>query len=486
MIWYEAPPVIGITMFVTFILTAAFQGVIILEAGELIRDKRALGYFRLLYGLLAIMSAVMLVETLLAIASIEGGIFLEISALPRYVTGLPALLFLYGLKFPVELPVPLRPSPASFFVPLLWLPRAAMLPMPLAVAVAVFAGAWFAMDTVGMLLSFRAYARTEITRSVMPHIVQNIEHGICVANRSGWVLEGNPAFYSHCKSLGLDATEQVDEFEAAIAELSLAGRIDISAMKNGRSIRTQSGFYFLQRSSFKTGGRTYIQLVISDVTKIARTALELEKKNEQLTQKNRELEKAITAIVLEEVVRERERLCRSAHDSWSQRLAVAGLAVDMLSGQEERGTTALGKIASNLEAPVLTEPVLDLSVLLHTLPEMYRKLGVEIQISGRANFAGHQQEVLGGVLQEALANAVRHAYARQVSIVFFENAKLAGITIQNACLDNETSITEGRGLYDMKSRVQDAGGSIHFEKDNSFIIQVSFPIEPVEMTGGVC
>lgn len=476
-------------MFVVFLLTAAFQVVIVLEAGELMREKRALGFIRLLYSLLAVISAALSLELLLAMASVEGGIYFEISALPRYVSILPALLFLYVVKSPVEIPLHLRPMNASFFIPLLLLPPADLLPMPLPVAFAAFAAAWFAMDTVRMLLSFRFSVRTDITRSVMPHIIQNIGHGICVANRSGWILEGNPAFYNHCESLGIQKNERIDEFETALKELQDAGRLEINDLENGRAIRTGSGVYSLQRSSFKAGGRTYVQLSFSDVTKITLAATELEQENEKLEQKNRELEKALADIELEGIVREREKLCRTAHDIWSQRLAVAGLSIDILLDQKGTRINSgnLQEIASTLEAPIMAESwqsVGDVSAMLRTLDDTYRKLGVKIEVHGRATFPLHQQQVLCDVLREALANAVRHAYARHISVTFFEDDEKANVTIQNICLDGNTSVAEGRGLHDMKTRVQNAGGSLRYEKSNLFELQVTFPKEELDETTG--
>jgi len=480
MIGYETPPVIGMIMFVVLLLTAAFQAVIALEAGELIREKRALGFIRLLYSLLAMISAVLLIETLLAIASVEGGIFFDIPVLPRYVSVLPAVLFLSKAKSPVELPSQLRPVSASFFVPLLRLPLADLLPMPLPVIFAVFASVWFVMDTVWMLLSFRAYARTEITRSVMPDIIRRINHGICIASRKGWILECNPAFYSLCERIGIHKTDQIDAFEAALKELQEAGRLDISYLENGMSLRVENGVYFLQRSSFKSGGRTFVQIAFSDVTKMTRTAAQLEQENEKLAQENRELERIISDIALEEIVCQRERLCRAAHDLWAQRLAVAGLLADMILGKKETEIQdgSLEEIISALEVPAiagLAENFGDLTDVLRILADMYDKLGVELEVSGQAEFSRRQQEVLCAVFREALTNAVRHAYARNVCIMFMEDREKVGVTIQNVCLDDSTDIAEGRGMHDMKTRVREAGGAVQYEKSNLFELQITFP-----------
>ncbi len=154
MIWYETLPIVGIMMFVVLLLTTASQTIIALEAGVCLRDKRSLLLIRMLYGVLAVLSAVLALEAIMAIASIEGGIYLSIPTFPRYVSILPLLLYFYTISHPVELPAQLRPSALNFFIPLLCLPPIDWLPTPLPVVFAVFATMWFLLDAARMLLLY--------------------------------------------------------------------------------------------------------------------------------------------------------------------------------------------------------------------------------------------------------------------------------------------------------------------------------------------
>lgn len=480
MIWYETSSFIGMIIFVVLLLTAALQSVIALEAGELLREKRSLCFIRLFYGLLAANSAVLFAESLLAIASIEGGIFLDIPVMPRYISVLPVLLFLYKRIWPVELPPLLRPAALSFFIPLLRLPQADLLPMPLPAAFSVFDAAWLAADAVCMLYSFRAYARVEITRSAIPRIIRAIGHGICVADNRGWILEGNPAFYSLCNRLGIYKIERMDEFNKALKALEAAGVLNISdEMENGRLIKTGGEVFFLQKSSFRAGKKVFVQMALSDITGVYRTATALERETKILEQKNRELERAISDIAQEEAVHERERLCRAAHDLWSQRLAVAGLSVDILlrQGEQRISSDNIAEISGFLDIPVEEEPsqaMDDLGEVLHNLTDMYRRLGVDVQVSGRAEFTGRQQQALCFVLREALANAVRHAYALGISVIFAEDSERTVMTVQNDTLVDEPGFIEGRGLHDIKTRVHHGGGAVRYEKNSVFRLQVTF------------
>ena len=97
----------------------------------------------------------------------------------------------------------------------------------------------------------------------------------------------------------------------------------------------------------------FIQISLSDVTKLADTSLKLERDNEKLVQNNKELEAVISEIELEESINERQRLCRAAHDYWFQRLAIAGLSIDILLNSDNRHNNqdTVKEIAETLQIP---------------------------------------------------------------------------------------------------------------------------------------
>ncbi len=301
-----------------------------------------------------------------------------------------------------------------------------------------------------------------------------------LANRRGWILETNPAFNRLCESIGINKTDRINEIDSSLKALHDAGRLSINDLENGKSIRTDHAVLFLQQNSFKAGRELFTQISLSDVTKIARAASKLEQENERLNRNNNVLQTVISDIELEEAVRERERLCRAAHDLWSQRLAVAGLSIDLLLDKNSRYSHAdtLEEITKALREPLMSErvqPLCDLPQVLDGLTDMYQRLGVNIQISGEAEFSEQAKEALCAVFREALANAVRHAYARHITICFYEDSATAGVIIQNTCLDDKPDTVEGRGLHDMKTRVHHAGGLIQYKKSTSFELKVIFP-----------
>lgn len=482
MIWYSIPPALSRLLFFGLLLTTAAQVIALLEAGELLRDKGALRSFRLFYGLLAVVSALLVLEAITALASLEGGLYIDLQGLPRYAAILPGLCYLCTSRQRTKIPGQLQPQALTALMPLLYLPPG-RLPGPWPLALTVFAAAWMMGDAAAALLSFWDYSRKEITRGALAQVIRRISLGICVANRRGWVVEANPAFARACARLGIAPFEHTGELETALAALHNDGRLKVKALEKGRFLHRGSCVYFLQRSTFRAGGSTLTQLSLSDVTDIARAGAALEQENEALTRNNSKLESAIAAICLEERVRERERLCRAAHDHWSQQMAVAGLLIDSCSapGEGSRGSSdaAVAEILKALEEPAAAQrrPAAhnNLAHTLRELEEMYRRLGVEINVAGAATFSSGEEEALGAVLREALANAVRHAYSRQIAVTFFSGKPGKGMVIRNDCLDHSGESAEGRGLHDMKTRLRQAGGLLYYHKDKKFTLEAIFP-----------
>jgi signal transduction histidine kinase len=169
---------------------------------------------------------------------------------------------------------------------------------------------------------------------------------------------------------------------------------------------------------------------------------------------------------------------------------VAGLTIDILLDENRKGRSGAApeELQKLLEAPPGEEPEpasCDLREVLENLSAMYHELGVEIHAHGMTDFSMREQEALCAVLKEALANAVRHAYARHIDLLLFEDTDQRGMVIRNGCLDEEPAVTEGRGLHDMKTRVRRAGGSVTYKKGDTFELQAVFPGEPLKVKEAV-
>lgn len=316
MIWYTIPVSSAVAILTLFLTAAALQVVLALEAGEWMREKRAKGNFRFLYLLLAVTSLASAAELVVAVASIEIGAFIPMTAIPRYLSLLPALLYFFTILAPVEFPASMKPVPLSFFVPLLRLPQVDLLPLPLPVLSAAFAAAWFVADSLRFMWLGRQYVKSDITLDALRGIIHNFEHGICIADRRGFVVESNPSFGSLCHRIGLLRFDRIPDLEESLKKLSGEGKLSITAAGDVRLIRMGGCAYYLRRESFKTGKKEYIQLTLSDVTLWQQKVTVLERENEHLEKENIKLESTISGIAVEASFQQREKMNRAAHDVW--------------------------------------------------------------------------------------------------------------------------------------------------------------------------
>lgn len=478
MIWYEVPAALRMPLLVLLALTTCLRLIALLEAGELLLDRRALLRLRLHDLSLTLIAAVLSAEAVQAAASVEGGLFLPLPSGIRLVALVPLALFAVWRIFPVEMDHSLQPPLISCVVSLLFLPVLDSLPLLPRVVLWLFAIFWQLLDALRVTGLYRAFANTSITGSAIPRMLSEIDYGLCILNRKGWILETNPAFDRLLHRMGMPQPEHEREIDHFLAIGRESGTLAITSETEGLLIQTGQAYTALQRSRFKSGQRTFIQLTLSDMTKMHQTAKELQNENARLEEANRELISAIAAIRREEAVREREQLCRAAHDDWSQRLAVAGLSADVLLAQDvEPDTakiTAIQTLLSLSSTNGLPEPETGLTAALERLSILYAQLGVSLNITGEASFTGRQEKALVYIIREALANAVRHAYARSVTLRFFAGQQQAGVIIQNIVRDGVSPITVGRGLGDMQSRASQAGGMLRVSRDRYFTVKVIF------------
>ena len=103
MIWYEIPYGVSLAVMITALLAGILQSVAALEASELLHPL-AVQRVRLHYGLLTLLSTVLLFELIQAVSSAEGGIYLSISRVPRLVALLPPLHGIWCRRHPLRLP----------------------------------------------------------------------------------------------------------------------------------------------------------------------------------------------------------------------------------------------------------------------------------------------------------------------------------------------------------------------------------------------
>jgi signal transduction histidine kinase len=184
---------------------------------------------------------------------------------------------------------------------------------------------------------------------------------------------------------------------------------------------------------------------------------------------------------------ERTRWARELHDETLQSLASLrlGLAAQLKRPELEAATEAIRDAVGQLEIEIgnLRSLITDLrpaalddlgpEQAIRDLAERARDRGLEVELAidldhgdGRQpdGLAGELETAVYRIVQEALANAVKHGNARRVTVEIEEDHTVVRVTIRD---DGDgfdpTARTDGYGLLGMQERAELLGGTLGIE-----------------------
>jgi PAS domain S-box-containing protein len=322
---------------------------------------------------------------------------------------------------------------------------------------------------------------------------------IAILDASGRIIAVNQAWYqfaehncltSRDNPAGADYIEifqAESEADAAVAEgitSLLAGtRSDFQMPYLCRGRR-----FLLRANRFEHEGAVHAVVAHEDVTELASVRRELDATAERL-------------LGLQE--EERRRIGAELHDSTTQHLAVAGLALSQvqllapddpaLAAAVERGLVSLAEAQREIRAfsYLLFPPSLDrdglASTLRHFVQGFARRAGVKLvcKVDDAADGAAPPvQRAVLRVVQEALTNVHRHARATRVSVTI----QMDGASLRLRIADNgrglpvipENALPElGVGVPGMRSRVQQFGGDLSLTSSrHGTTVQALIPLHP--------
>lgn len=189
-----------------------------------------------------------------------------------------------------------------------------------------------------------------------------------------------------------------------------------------------------------------------------------------------EIERRIESLEHATIVNvERERIARELHDGAMQKVYTAGLLVrsisklaephSEISQRSERAVSALSEAVSELRANLedlhreTSAPVQPLTDLLKSVAENPHyttmvDIHLETNLPSDFNLSPVQSGHVMGIVNEALANILRHARARHVRISAERKDKSLHIAIHDDGVGFLTGSSSGHGLQNMHDRAR--------------------------------
>lgn len=181
---------------------------------------------------------------------------------------------------------------------------------------------------------------------------------------------------------------------------------------------------------------------------------------------------------------ERERIARELHDGTIQKVYTAGLLVSSAGKLAEQDTPLASRLAtavgvlddaigdlrqnlSQLHAPVASPEPLKLVIQkLATDPRFSSLIAVDVKLDmpDSCYLKPERNIHLMAILQEALANTVRHAHAQHVSITADCREGSLHVMVRDDGVGLPAQVTEGHGLRNMRDRASLLHGQLAIEK----------------------
>jgi len=214
----------------------------------------------------------------------------------------------------------------------------------------------------------------------------------------------------------------------------------------------------------------------------------------EIDQRNRALEAQLLTIQDEE----RAEIAQDLHDEIGPHLFAVALDAQIIGQSASEGDTkAISDQVRSIQAAVsyMQREVRDLIARLR--PTRAAELGLEAAVGDLVDFwKGRQpdvefvskldgaddlvpdalRDVIYRVVQESVANALRHADTRQLSVSVLANAEAVTVTVANrGNAKASASETPGLGLASMRERVHAAGGSLRIDRaDEGWTVEAEF------------
>jgi len=224
-------------------------------------------------------------------------------------------------------------------------------------------------------------------------------------------------------------------------------------------------------------------------------------KEEELKQLNYQLEKYANTVESLTLLRERNRITREIHDHIGHQLSAAIIqlaaiekiilkdgqqAVAMVSHLRQYQQETLQSIREliNELKPKEFERYEDL-LMIEQMTKNFEKLtqvAVKVSILNEEkltwSFNEKQSMTLYRVIQEFLANSLRHGKATQVEISFNFQVQHLVVLIQDNG-SGKLEIKEGNGLNNMRRRLKEIGGNLNYKtaEDEGFFLVIKLPRE---------
>ncbi len=246
--------------------------------------------------------------------------------------------------------------------------------------------------------------------------------------------------------------------------------VECQLVEGDMIIRTGRDSWRFSRKKFAIDGMNYIEIIATDVSKIATLLDKLEEDNEELIRQGEEIHRLSQKMEALRYEQEYSRIRSQVHDVMGQRLTAMQR---ILQSHDESDYKKMVPLLSNIIKQIKEKDTEDIKDSFAKLCDYFNQIGVSIELDGELPKEEHVAQLFLAVLREASTNAARHADATKIHSKIELDDTHYHIEITNNGTPPKTGIVEGTGLMGIRTRTENAGGTLKVELIPEFAIIIT-------------
>lgn len=328
--------------------------------------------------------------------------------------------------------------------------------------------------TVLVIIRLRRRHRNMLTENSVKDAYDHLPFGLCFFAKNGLPMLCNGQMSAVARELIGKSMQSLGELEEALAHP--AESVSVLTTEGRRIYRLADGreWYFEKTEVTDGAGNRFIQVISSDYTELDLLNSELKARNIELKKMMKRLEQIRLNIA--DSIREQEILTAKMrlHNKMgscmlsARRYFMQDCPKENKAELLERWSKTVGELRDEIGQADERAPG-------EELMRIAADLGVEIMVSGSFPDDPDIAYLFVTALRECLTNAIHHASASLLRLTLeYGESTVTGAYVNNgeppAC-----EITEGGGLKSLRSRIEEAGGSMEVQSLPVFELRITLP-----------
>ena len=330
------------------------------------------------------------------------------------------------------------------------------------------------ISAVLIVLSYRGtrrYAISHLLPSSIKEAVDLLPAGICFGDKRGAVVLSNLKMNEHCRNI---TGARLTDTDAFWQELSAHGED-----QNGQKlVKMANGEVLLfAKNDISVDGKTYTQIVSSNITEQYRITEELSDKNDKLKDIQIRMKayqvKAADMVISREIQNARQIV----HDDVGHALLAARYYFEHPDNGNEAVLLSMMQHTNDMLLRETEQPDdMEHDRYLEAL-KMADGIGVTVEQSGEAPGAGTARDILGQAIGECAANTAKHADGDRLFVTVKGTESGYSFIVTNNGAPPKELIIETGGLLSLRHAIERISGTMSVTSVPAFRLSITLPKE---------